>query len=267
MPCYNVRLYDYKHSQQVRIYTKTINTKNEAEKAFAKRKREEEKKEKEEKEIVHERTPEQEEHSIQVSVNRTKQKIFEIVRSNTWHWFVTLTFDRKKIDSSDYDSLVKVTRTWLNHMRTRKCPDFKYFLIPELHADGIHYHFHGLFADCDGLGFTDSGIVQNGKPVYNISGFNFGFTTATKVEDTRRVSSYITKYVTKDLSVHLKNKRRYLASKNCNTADIIDYAMTDDEIKELIAMISDEITFAKTQDCPVAYQKVKYFELKKENMP
>ena len=28
MSAYNVRLYDYKHSQQIRIYTKTVNCKD-----------------------------------------------------------------------------------------------------------------------------------------------------------------------------------------------------------------------------------------------
>lgn len=30
----------------------------------------------------------------------------------------------------------------------------KYLIIPELHADKVHYHFHGLLADCGGMVFS-----------------------------------------------------------------------------------------------------------------
>lgn len=148
--------------------------------------------------------------------------------------------------------------------QTGKAPNMKYIIIPELHKDGIHYHFHGLLADCSQLTFVDSGIVQNGKIVYNISDFKYGFTTATKVEDTRKVSSYISKYITKDLEIHIKGKRRFLASKNCEKVRVIDYHMTEEEIETLIDSISLDITHMKTQDIPEAHQRIKYIELKKE---
>lgn len=263
---YNVRLYDYLHSQQIRIYSRTVSCKDDISDI---------------KDnllttsdnggggdgsdvMVSDNEPVQDpDRSKKVSVNRTKQKIFEIARANSWDWFVTLTFDREKIDSSNYDVLIKVVRKWLNHVKERKCWDMKYLMIPELHKDGIHYHFHGLWADCDGLNFVDSGIVKSGKKVYNIADFKYGFTTATKVEDTKRVSSYISKYITKELENHIKGKRRYLASKNCATANVIDYCMTDEEIKTLIESLSEDITHMKTEDIPVAAQRIRYIELKK----
>lgn len=261
MSAYNVRLYDYKHSQQIRIYTKTVNCKDKEKEIKADSKKNDikdskENEQKEDNEIDTER-------SQKVSVNRTKQKIYEITRANTWDWFITLTFDRDKVDSSDYDLLLKTVRKWFDNVRQRKCPNMKYLIIPELHKDGLHYHFHGLLASCDGLTFEDSGVVQNGKRVYNIRDFGFGFTTATRVEDTRKVSSYISKYITKDLEEHIKGKRRYLASKNCEKVKVTDYCMTDEELKTLLESVAEDITHMKTQDIPLAHQRIKYIELKK----
>lgn len=273
MCAYNVRLFDYEHSQQIRIYTKTVNEQNEIENKHNKIKRKESIENEKNNAESTENLPCDKDNFLQsetdtlrsqkVSVNRTKQSIYEITRSNTWDWFVTLTFDRNKIDSSDYDLLLKKTRKWLNHVKNRKCPDMKYIIVPELHSDGIHYHFHGLFANCDGLEMEYSGVKQNGKKVYNILDFKYGFSTATKVQDTKKVSSYISKYITKDLENHIKGKRRYIASNNCKKAQIVDYLMTEDDIKTLIECVSDNITHMKTQDIPLAQQRIKYIELSK----
>lgn len=264
MPSYNVRLYDYKYSQQIRVYERTINREEQNEKRIDGKKKKKNIST-EQKENERERTQEEIEHSMEVSVNRTKQNIYQLARANDWHWFITLTFDQEKIDSANYDVLVSLTRKWFNNVKYRKCPDMKYLIVPELHKDGIHYHFHGLLADCDGLTFAYSGIVKNGKKVYNIMDFKFGFTTATRVDDTKKVSSYISKYITKDLEKNIKGKRRFLNSKNCEKAKITEYCMTEDEKLELLDMISTEITFAKSQSVAVAGQRINYYELKKNS--
>ena len=58
--------------------------------------------------------------------------------------------------------------------------------------------------------------VKNGKEIYNINNrsFKYGFTTATKIESTEKVSNYITKYITKELITMSKRQHRYLYSKN-----------------------------------------------------
>ena len=55
-----------------------------------------------------------------------------------------------------------------------------------------------------------------GEEIYNINkrSFKYGFTTATKIESTEKVSNYITKYITKELITMSKGQRRYLYSKN-----------------------------------------------------
>ena len=100
---YNCRVYDYPTGQHVTIYKRTI-TRNEDT-------REEDTEDLEvgadmnenfTKAFINEdRTEEQEEHCKKVSLSSTKNRIYNISRSNVWEWFITLTFDREKTDSSD----------------------------------------------------------------------------------------------------------------------------------------------------------------------
>lgn len=216
-----------------------------------------------EQEFLKERTAKQIEHSAYVSCARSKQAIFEIARANNWEWFVTLTFDRKKIDSSDYDLLVKKVGKWLNNLKYRKSPEMLYFLVPELHKDGIHFHFHGFFADCEGVEMKESGIVQDGKPVYNIPDFPFGFSTATKIEDSTKAVSYICKYITKDLQNKIKGKHRYLASKNCKRAEIFKGYIPPEMLEQFIFDISKDAKHFSQRKVKEARQTVQYIELSK----
>ena len=70
--------------------------------------------------------------------------------------------------------------------------------------------------------------------------------------------------MTKDLEIHIKGKRRFLASNNCEKVKVIDYHMTEEEIETLIDSIALDITHMKTQDIPKAHQRIKYIELKTE---
>lgn len=256
MSIYNVRLYDYGTSQQVRFYQKPVEKESNSVASLLKP-------EKKADTTPKERTEAQINHSKQVSQNRTKQTIYEITRANTWDWFITLTFDREKIDSSDYDLLVKTTRKWFDNTKRRRAPGLRYIIIPELHKDGIHYHFHGLLAEADGLTFTDTGILQDGKEVYNISDFNLGFTTATRVEDTHRAASYVTKYITKELEETIKGKRRYLASRNCKRPHVYEYNMSPEEKDDILYQVSDDIVYMSTQHA--AGQRVSYIELQRKS--
>lgn len=165
-----------------------------------------------------------EERSAYVSYNRTKHKVYDIVRSNKWDYFFTLTFNPDKVDSFDYAECVEKLSKWLNNSR-RKAPDMKYMVVPELHKSG-RFHFHGLFADCDGLGFVDSGHKDGEKIIYNVGSYKLGFSTATRIQDLHKSCSYITKYITKDLCSVTKGKKRYWASRNLTQPEIVEYYTT-----------------------------------------
>lgn len=46
-------------------------------------------------------------HSQRVSVTRSKNKIHDLARSETWEYFVTLTYDSSKTDRYDYNECLK----------------------------------------------------------------------------------------------------------------------------------------------------------------
>ena len=285
MGIYNVKQFEYENERQIRIYRKPIvdsencvsrkrqkktdEISNDVEvyidseqldfenyQAYMKAYEDEQK-------FLKERTAKQIEHSAYVSLARSKQAIFEIARANNWEWFVTFTFDRKKIDSSDYGLLFKKVGKWLNNLKYRKSPEMLYFLVPELHKDGIHFHFHGFFADCEGVEMIESGIVQDGKPVYNIPDFPYGFSTATKIEDVTKAVSYICKYITKDLQNRIKGKHRYIASRNCKRAEIFKGYIPPEMLEQFIFDISKDAKHFSQRKVKEAYQTVQYIELSK----
>lgn len=246
---YNCRLYDYAVGQHVTFYTKTINTgtENQMNENFTKTYQNEN------------RTEEQEKHSINVSYNRTKQKIYNLARSNKWEWFITITFDRTQTDASDYEQITEKLQNFLENLRKRKCPDLIYLIVPELHKDGTNYHFHGLLANCGNMRFSYSGKSdKKGNMIFNMPDWSFGWTTATRVADTARVSHYITKYITKISTRMLKNKKRYYASRNINKVEPEYFTMTEEDF---LKVYGDRILHCKTVDIGDAGQRVKYYEL------
>lgn len=259
---YNCRVYQYPVGQHVTIYKKTI-TRNEKEKEkdtdtiqTGKQKNENFNRAYQNEE----RTTEAEEHCKQVSLSATKNRIYNIARSNTWDWFITLTFDRNNTDSADYDMITYRLHTFLSNLQQRKCPDMKYLIVPELHKDREHYHFHGLLSGVDSLRFCFSGHFDGkDNPVYNILDWKYGFTTATRIKDTNRASSYITKYITKDTDLKLKNKNRYMCSRNIDRTEA-ELLIVDEE--DFLNVYADSITYAKSVTVPQAHQGINYYELK-----
>lgn len=257
---YNCRIYNYPTGTHVTFFSKTISREvkedvNGDEEIMYKEEEKEETKENEE----CERTQEQIEHSLRVSMNRTKNSIYNVARSNIWEWFITLTFDRKKVDSSDYNTVVKKLSKFMNNLNQRKCPNLKYLIVPELHADKTNYHFHGLLANCDGLDFKESRKKDfNGNVIYNIKNWSFGFTTATKVINTGRVSSYITKYMTKDVMEFIPHKRRFYINRNVEKIEPILEMVSQ---KDFFKTYGSQIKYTKTVSIPEAHMHVEYYEL------
>lgn len=280
---YNCRVYDYPSGQHVSIYSRDI-MKYETEEELAllrqrQRKRQAALRRKEinamldgEKETYEqlELFPEEggegkgdgeekkrEQHSLRVSVSRTKNTIYNIARSEKWEWFITLTFDRKKTDAKDYDAVTGRLQVFLNNLQKRSCPGLKYLIVPEFHGDGEHYHFHGLLSCCGGLKFRYSGHdTKDGEPVFNITNWTWGFTTATRVTDTRRASSYVTKYITKESQVSLKGRHRYYCSRNITRVGPEFYTVDE---KDFLETYAGEIAYASSASA--LYQNVNYYEL------
>lgn len=207
--------------------------------------------------------PKKIEHCLSVSVNRSKNNLYRIARSNTWDLFVTLTFRREDtdIDCSDYNQVSKCLTNWINRMKKLYCPDLKYLAVPELHKDKVHYHYHILMANCENLPLKDSGLVDHeGLAIYNLPKWDLGFSNASKIKDQSRVRNYIGKYITKDLMNNLKYKKRYYASQNVNICKEDYYLSSLDDIYSYYGL--ENISYIKTVTVN-GINRIHYIEVKK----
>ena len=164
-------------------------------------------------------------HVDDVSIKRTKKKVYDYAKSNEWEWFVTFTFSPDKVNRYDYDECTKYLSKWFNNLK-RSSPALSYLVVPEQHKDGA-YHFHGLFS-----GMNERQIVWTGKyvikrvrglrskfvrtkeKIYKIGSYKLGWMTSTRVREMEKVTSYITKYITKDMLNGLHGRKRYWCSRN-----------------------------------------------------
>lgn len=148
------------------------------------------------------------------SVRRSHQLVSDYVICNRFDLFCTFTFDPKKFkDRYDFVKCSLSMQKWLHSQRSNHSPELKYLVIPEHHKSGA-IHFHALLTHFNGV-LSDSGHIWHEKPVYNISGWKYGFSTCQKIplEDVAKVSKYVRKYITKETIAEF-GRRRFLVSRN-----------------------------------------------------
>lgn len=202
------------------------------------------------------------------SHRRTVNKIHDLARCENWTMFYTLTFSPDVVDRQDFGACMKKARKWFDNVKQRKAPDMKYLLIPELHKDKCSWHIHGLVCNDSGVSYVDSGLKDDcGRTIYNVEKYNFGWSTATKIDDTHKISSYVLKYITKDLCERSLGQRRYFRSNNLQKPKVStylssqafdsDYISNLDNLEKVLASIgADEITRIKkvsSEYCSVTY--------------
>ena len=146
MGAYNYKVSEYAHGTKIVNYSKPIYT--------------DQKKRKRALLTEAERTPEMAKHSLQTSLNRTKNTIYELSKSNDWEYFITFTFDPKKYDSTDYDTVTALLKRFIDRTRKTRAHDLIYMIVPEFHADGQKYHFHGLLANTGNINMIPSGKLD-----------------------------------------------------------------------------------------------------------
>ena len=200
------------------------------------------------------------ERSLACSISRTINNIYSISRSNDWEYFVTLTFNPKKVNSFDYDEVSKKLSQWIKNFKRRYAPDLKYIFVPELHKSG-RFHFHGLIANIGSLDLIDSGKKSKGKVIYNLGNYKLGFSTATEIVDIKKTCSYFTKYITKDLCSTTFGKKRYWKSTNLDNPIEHTYVLEPSEVDTLIESVANKITYSKQVECVGYNLTTTYYEL------
>ncbi len=176
------------------------------------------------------------EDSIHRSLRRTKTAIKDIMLSNKFDLWCTFTYNCRncipKCDNSpctcspatckrfDAHYTNRTLRNWFRNQKRLNSPNLRYLAVPEYHKNGA-IHFHCLMSGFNGR-LKDSGKkTKHNQTVYNASGYYSGWTEFVKIgerfdsqnfeEDYARVSSYITKYITKDMPT-INGRHRYLVS-------------------------------------------------------
>lgn len=128
------------------------------------------------------------------SMRRARAKLRRLALANGFDFFVTLTLDPAKINRYDGAAVTKALGQWCDNMVRRH--GLRYILVPERHKDGA-YHFHGFMAG-SGLQAVDSGVKWDGRPVYNLPQWTYGFTTAQRLYgDYHAAVGYCCKYIGK----------------------------------------------------------------------
>lgn len=149
------------------------------------------------------------------SLSRTKTLVKDLVLCNDFELFCTFTFNPKKIETHNLSRCWQRMSTWLHHQSAKTHDlggEFKYLIIPEQHKSGA-WHFHALISGYNGS-LRSSGLFSaSARPIYNITSFRSGFTTAVEIDSKEAVSNYVTKYITKDF-VKTFNQRRFFCSRN-----------------------------------------------------
>lgn len=221
--------------------------------------------------LLKENTASEDEKKVRLeqSLCRTRAKVRELALCNPWVYFVTLTLDKEKYDRYSLPKFQKDLTQYVRNQRRLHGCDIKYLLIPEQHKDGA-WHMHGLmygiapkllrrFELTEKLPRRMKKMIKDGEILWDWPGYRkkFGFVSMAEVKDHDRVSSYITKYITKDiqaardrLHVHLYYASLGLARAelvhkgNIKNADAIVWDFENDYVKILW---SDSADFQKVQ--------------------
>lgn len=168
------------------------------------------------------------------SIYRAKNTIYDLIQSNWWDYFVTLTVNPsskllQNVDIKNVKDVQYIFARYIQKLNRYSDSKIKYVLIPEYQQNG-NVHFHGVMSGIDkedldkainnqeyrrnesGEIMTDDNgnpivneyykqpLIRNGNQVFNHIGFNeFGYNDFEIIRDMARVGSYCTKYITKDL--------------------------------------------------------------------
>lgn len=145
------------------------------------------------------------------AVRRAKGACFDMIMCNPdMDAFATLTFDPKKVDSTQYSDVYDLLKVWLSNRVQRNA--LKYILVPEHHKDGEKIHFHAVFtskslklvpARYKGTGRLLKKFVGGvKKQLYNIADWEFGYTSVELISGENavdKVAKYIFKYMGKQM--------------------------------------------------------------------
>lgn len=167
------------------------------------------------------------EHKLTHNISRARSKTYEYAICNQWQYFCTFTINGSKYSRDNLKEFYSDFSKWLqNYQRTHG--RILYLFVPELHADEVNWHFHGLmnFEKPEVLIPFGNDVPKKLKGYYNWPAYQdkFGFCSFGPVKHRERVAKYILKYINKNLyqaQALALNQNLYYCSKGLNEAQII----------------------------------------------
>ena len=182
-------------------------------------------------------------NKVLYNIAKTRNKIFDIARSNDFNYFITLTYSAEKCDRYSFTECSKKVRQFMNNFSKRNkdtCPNFKYLLVHEQHKDGA-YHYHGLIylEDTSTLKLADKQPKGCKQTVYNWGKWRNGFSTVTEIQDADATRKYILKYISKNIDEdYQKGQRHFYYSQNCLKPEV-ESMVSDKQMLMLYDQIYD----------------------------
>lgn len=183
-----------------------------------------------------EQTALQKEQNVINSLRRTKTTLKDMVLSNDFKYFITFTFSCRNCPDNCKNYITPKNGTipkcscnpetcqrnnparqkkrmakWLRNYQDRN-GKIGYIIVPEYHKDKRALHFHALFTHVQ-TPLTYSGHKINGRKSYKFPAYTLGFSSVVKIDNSPKVASYVSKYITKDMPTD-EQKSRYWCSQN-----------------------------------------------------
>ncbi len=151
------------------------------------------------------------------NLSRARNTVREYVLCNPWDYWCTFTIDPQKFDRYNLDSFMSDFSRFIRNYN-RFCDDdskVRYVLVPEQHKDGA-WHLHGFIK---GIRPGDLYINQHKYLTWTQYERKYGYISMDSIKDIDRASTYILKYITKDMDKNTTGLHRHLyyASKGLNT--------------------------------------------------
>lgn len=166
------------------------------------------------------------------NICRAKSTIRELGLCNPWQYFVTITINQANQDRSDLGLFKRRLNQCIKDFNKAYACSLKYLLIPEQHADMASWHCHGLL-----MGVPRKAVQRNANGYPSIPYFErrIGFVSISRIKSLKRVSSYITKYVTKSysaerLSAFQKNEHLFVCSTGLNRKELLEEIHSNDRL-------------------------------------
>lgn len=150
---------------------------------------------------------------------RAKSTVRELVLCNPWYYWCTFTISPEKYDRYDLKTYMQDFSEFIHNYNRRRAPADKvtYLLVPEQCKDGA-WHLHGFIK-----GICEKDLRRNkyGYLTWVPYENRFGFISMDAIKDIDQASSYILKYMTKNLNdtVIGLNAHSFYASKGLQRAE------------------------------------------------